>query len=315
MSPTTKTRAGRRRLAGLAISALFLAPAAPAAVPNRLSYQGKLADDKGVAVADGPYVMLFSLYGQLAGGPSLWSETQSVTVRDGIFSVELGSVTPFPATLDFLSQYYLETKVGTDPPLPRHQLVGAAHALVASRAGAGSVGSASIVDGSVNATHIASNSVSGAKVRDGSLRPDDRTATVSRLACAPVTNPVPVNPVSVCTAFPSVSQATQALVVVRLDQAVGCSAVSGKSARLETRVELLYGGVTVAEGTVGASVGLQGVTANDSLTMMQTLRIEPGGSALSARAAWTNVSGSCTSGATVRWQNISVSVAYLGLAQ
>lgn len=314
MSLTIRTPARRWRCAVLAICALLLAAAVAAAVPNRLNYQGKLADAKGVAVPDGPYAMVFSLYGQLAGGAPLWSESQTVPVRDGIFNVELGSV-PFPATLTFLSQYYLETKVGADPALPRHQLVGAAHALAALRAGPGAVDSLSIVDGSINATHVAPNSVSGDNVRTGTLRPDDRSATVSRLVCSPAVNPAPGSPVSVCAAFPTVAQATQALVIVRLDQAAGCSAVSGKSARLETRVELLYGGVAAAEGTVGASLDGRGVTANDSLTLMQALRIEPGGSALVARATWTNVSDSCTSGATMTWQNIRVFVAYLGLAQ
>jgi len=64
------------------------------AIPQVLSYQGRLTDAKGVPVPDGDYSITFKLYTVPNGGSPFWSETQNVTTRDGLFSVLLGSVTP-----------------------------------------------------------------------------------------------------------------------------------------------------------------------------------------------------------------------------
>jgi len=70
-------------------------------IPQMMSYQGRLTDASGVPVSDGNYRVEFRLYTEAAGGSPFWTETQSVTTRDGLFSVLLGSVTPIgtvPAT-------------------------------------------------------------------------------------------------------------------------------------------------------------------------------------------------------------------------
>ena len=54
-----------------------------AASPNELSYQGRLKDDDGVAVADGSYDFVFTLYTALSGGTADWTESQTLTVTDG----------------------------------------------------------------------------------------------------------------------------------------------------------------------------------------------------------------------------------------
>ena len=66
-----------------------------AASPNELSYQGRLKDDDGVAVADGSYDFVFTLYTALSGGTADWTESQTLTVTDGYFSAQLGSVDGF----------------------------------------------------------------------------------------------------------------------------------------------------------------------------------------------------------------------------
>jgi len=45
------------------------------------------------------------------GGTELWSEVQSVTVNQGVYSVALGSVTQFSPSLDFNSTYYLQVEI------------------------------------------------------------------------------------------------------------------------------------------------------------------------------------------------------------
>lgn len=79
---------------------LFLATFAPlasaqtvAGPPAKIDYQGKVLDSTGAPLAPVTptnYTMLFRIYGAQAGGTPLWSETQTVTVSNGLFSVRLG---------------------------------------------------------------------------------------------------------------------------------------------------------------------------------------------------------------------------------
>lgn len=69
----------------------------PAPFEGMISYSGRLSDDADQPVADGMYAFSFALYDAPGGGNLLWSETQTgVPVQGGAFSVQLGSVTPFP---------------------------------------------------------------------------------------------------------------------------------------------------------------------------------------------------------------------------
>jgi hypothetical protein len=109
------------------IIALFLLTTPAWAVPPLINYQGKLTDANGSPVADGSYSMTFKLYSVLAGGTALWSETQSVSVNNGVYSLVLGSVTPI--NLSFDTQYYLGVKVGTDTEMiPRQALTSVSYA-------------------------------------------------------------------------------------------------------------------------------------------------------------------------------------------
>lgn len=92
------------------------APVSAAADINKtLSYQGRLFDGNGNVVPDGYYNMQFKLYqdgtGTAAnnpGGTLKWTETyrnnggnNGVHVRNGFFSVQLGSLTPFGTSVDW----------------------------------------------------------------------------------------------------------------------------------------------------------------------------------------------------------------------
>ena len=82
----------------LVIAALAVSAACMASVPAKMSYQGKLTTSSGAPAPDGAYSMVFQLYSQQTGGILLWTETQSVQTKGGVFSVLLGSVTPLPLT-------------------------------------------------------------------------------------------------------------------------------------------------------------------------------------------------------------------------
>ncbi len=67
--------------------------AADANPPERMSYQGFLADANGVALGDTTprnYTAIFRVYTASTGGSTLWTEQQTITVDKGYFSVLLG---------------------------------------------------------------------------------------------------------------------------------------------------------------------------------------------------------------------------------
>lgn len=105
------------------IAALLLVPAllalalmphparAVSGINEQLNYQARLLDSTGAVVPDGTYNMEFKIYqdgdGVLGGGDETlkWTETRTstdkVTVTNGYFSVQLGSVTAFGTSVDW----------------------------------------------------------------------------------------------------------------------------------------------------------------------------------------------------------------------
>lgn len=101
----------------------LLSGVASAASPNTLSYQGRLKDADGVVVADGDYDFTFTLWTALDAGVSDWTEDQTLTVTDGYFHAQLGSVDPFLDGLgqeaDFTVPLFLEVEVEAETLDPR----------------------------------------------------------------------------------------------------------------------------------------------------------------------------------------------------
>ncbi len=122
------------------VVALVLAVPALADVPMLLNYQGRLTDPSGNP-KNGTFTMQFAVYDAETGGNQLptgtpWSETQSVTVTNGVFNVLLGSATALPATLfqggpsDASGPLrFLEVTVSGEVLTPRRRIVSAAYAL------------------------------------------------------------------------------------------------------------------------------------------------------------------------------------------
>jgi hypothetical protein len=105
---------------------------ATSTVPTMISYQGQLLDSSGKPVPDGTYSMTFKLYNVPTGGTSVWQETQSVTVTNGLFNVLLGSAgSPLSPTL-FTGTTYLGVTVGSGQEMtPRQQIVSVPYAFQA----------------------------------------------------------------------------------------------------------------------------------------------------------------------------------------
>ena len=96
------------------VQSAFLSSPAQAAIPQTVGYQGRLKNASGTALT-GTFTFIFRIYASSTGGVPLYAETQSgVTVDQGSFAVQLGSVTPFPASLDFNQPLFLTTEVNGD---------------------------------------------------------------------------------------------------------------------------------------------------------------------------------------------------------
>ena len=92
-----------------------------ASIPSVVSYQGLLTDAQGSRVSDEGHAIAFRLYNDPSIGRPLWEESQKVVTTDGVFSVLLGSVEPFPDDLFAKSPLYLGVQVdGESEMTPRH---------------------------------------------------------------------------------------------------------------------------------------------------------------------------------------------------
>jgi hypothetical protein len=97
-----------------------------AAPPQKISYQGELRDVvTGDPVADGDYTIIFKLYNDM--GDTLWQETQSLPVVDGIFNAYLGEQTTLD--LPFDETYWLGVSIeGGEEMTPRAELASSPYA-------------------------------------------------------------------------------------------------------------------------------------------------------------------------------------------
>jgi hypothetical protein len=89
---------------------------ATAGIHKTINFQGKLvANTAGTNLTNGTYSITFTLYDDPTSGSNLWDETQTVTVEDGVFQVELGSVDTSLGSVNFNSDtLYLGIKVESD---------------------------------------------------------------------------------------------------------------------------------------------------------------------------------------------------------
>jgi hypothetical protein len=143
---------------------------AAAQVPRTINYQGMLKTAAGLAV-DSPSAlgMTFSLYATPTGGAALWSETQNVSVANGVFDVILGTGVfaggaPL-AGLPFDAPYYLEVAVAGELLSPRSVLSATPYAFRAiaadSLAAAATVAGAQITGSITTATIPAAQVIGG----------------------------------------------------------------------------------------------------------------------------------------------------------
>lgn len=102
-----------------------------AEVPGSITYQGKLTGSSGTAL-NGNYSITFTIYDAETGGSVQWTETQSVLVTDGIFTVELGSSSLIDSSIFSTSTLWLGVQVESDAEMtPRQKLMSVPFAMMA----------------------------------------------------------------------------------------------------------------------------------------------------------------------------------------
>ena len=102
---------------------------------QNLSIQGVARDNSGQSLANGSYGFVFRLYTVETGGSAVWTESQTLDVLNGVFSVILGDVNSM-AGIDFDAQYWLSLEIDGNGELsPRSRLVVSPYAIMASLGG------------------------------------------------------------------------------------------------------------------------------------------------------------------------------------
>ena len=133
---------------------------ARAAPPQAISYQGFLTSSAGQPV-NATLSVQFTLYKATNVGGALWSETLTVTVTNGNYSVILGNGTPL--SLPFDEPYVLGVKVGADAEMtPRAALTMVPYAFRALNAEIAASVAGSGITGAITTATISGTQIAGA---------------------------------------------------------------------------------------------------------------------------------------------------------
>jgi hypothetical protein len=140
------------------------APAGQSAVPGIIPYQATLVDRQGNPV-HGPIDIIFRLYAVPEGGTEMWVEEHigpnAVSVIDGRFEVNLGSIEPLSTYIWNEPQLYLGVQIGSDPEMtPRPEIGIVPYSLFAQVA-------LSVPDGAIGTPQLADRSVTVSKLNVG----------------------------------------------------------------------------------------------------------------------------------------------------
>jgi hypothetical protein len=123
-----------RRMFYVLIAFVISCSPAFAGVPDLIDFQGSLVDNDGVPVTGTPTIQ-FALYSANTGGAAIWSETKQVMLQDGVYSTQLGDLTPLTDDIWENAQLWLGIKVDADEEMtPRVRIVAVPYAIRAKTA-------------------------------------------------------------------------------------------------------------------------------------------------------------------------------------
>jgi hypothetical protein len=93
--------------------------------PHVMNFQARLTDAAGNSIPDGPHGVVFSLYADSTAGQVLWTETQTVGVVSGAFTVLLGSSNPLDPDVFAGASRYIGIKVDGETEITPRTPLGA----------------------------------------------------------------------------------------------------------------------------------------------------------------------------------------------
>ena len=106
-----------------------LSPLVHAAIPQIISFQGRLTDANNNPRNESVN-MVFTIYDQAVNGSQIWTENQTgVQVVNGVFSVSLGSWTVLPLVALNAPTRYLSVTVAGETLTPRQRLLASPYAM------------------------------------------------------------------------------------------------------------------------------------------------------------------------------------------
>jgi len=98
-------------------------PALAVVMPMRIPFQGKLIDPVTNNPKNGAVAMIFKIWNAPTGGVQLFTESQTVNVVNGVFSVQIGTISYLSADMLSGTSAYLGVAAGGDPEMvPRQPL-------------------------------------------------------------------------------------------------------------------------------------------------------------------------------------------------
>jgi microcystin-dependent protein len=104
-----------RTAAASTLALALSAAAAPVAWP--LPFQGVATDSTGRPKPDGSASVAFQLFDAASGGNSVWSETDTVSLKKGLFSLQLGTKQVLPLNLLGRKDLWLQVAFGGESPV------------------------------------------------------------------------------------------------------------------------------------------------------------------------------------------------------
>lgn len=162
-------------------------------VPQKMNFQGRVANSSGNPLSDGTYNFDLSLYNAASGGSLLWTKTvTNVAVKNGVFALVIDVSSGFQGSATLASVFngnlvYLEMRVNGGTALtPRTPLYSNAYAFAANAAQSANV-ALSVANGGVSLSSIASGvlnfanfagTITSSQIAAGSLTADKFAAGI-----------------------------------------------------------------------------------------------------------------------------------------
>jgi hypothetical protein len=160
MNQMYENRMNRMTVCLALVVALVLACAidVAAAVPQLINYQGRLTSSVG-APLDTTVALVFQIYADSNGVTSLWDETHpSVVIADGLFQVQLGSVSPIAQSVFSSEKRWLGVRLSGGPATTLIPIVSTAYAYRSN-----------VTDTAAIAKTVSDNSITTAKIQNGTI--------------------------------------------------------------------------------------------------------------------------------------------------